>query len=217
MPRALLSSAAISDFRAQLCAVAERQFAEHGYPGVTLRALAAELGVSAMTPYRYFRNKEEIFAFVRAAGFRRFADEQVAASAANRDPLARLAALGRSYLGFARREPHAYRIMFEMNPLGTGDGYTELATQQMRGWQPLQHAVAVAVAAGALQGDPEQLAHVYWAAWHGLSSLDLAGTYAFMGQDVDAVAQCLMRTLVTGSQPSKRPAHIRATRRSTRR
>ena len=108
--------------------------------------------------------------------------------------------------------------MFEMNPLGTGEGYTELATQQMRGWQPLQDAVAAAVKAGALQGDPTQLAHVYWAAWHGLSSLDLAGTYTSMGQDVDAVAHCLMRTLITGGQPPGRPIpRIRATRRPTRR
>ncbi len=40
---------------------------------MTLRALAAELGCSPMTPYRYFENKAELFAVVRADAFRRFA------------------------------------------------------------------------------------------------------------------------------------------------
>ena len=65
MPRPALSQTEIADYRDEICAVAERLFAEQGYPGVTLRAIATELGVSAMAPYRYFRGKEDIFAAVR--------------------------------------------------------------------------------------------------------------------------------------------------------
>ena len=39
-----------------------------------MRALAEDLGCSAMTPYRYFHDKQEILAAVRAAAFDRFAD-----------------------------------------------------------------------------------------------------------------------------------------------
>ena len=51
MPR-ILSDADVADFRARLCAAAEDQFAEHGIEAVTMRQLAAALGVSPMTPYR---------------------------------------------------------------------------------------------------------------------------------------------------------------------
>ena len=53
-----LSPAEVDAFRARLCAVAERRFAERGADGVSMRQLADELGCSAMTPYRYFSDKE---------------------------------------------------------------------------------------------------------------------------------------------------------------
>jgi AcrR family transcriptional regulator len=153
-----------------------------------------------MTPYRYFRGKEDIFAAVRAGAFRRFADAQERAYAAERDPERRLRALARSYLVFAGDEPHAYRIMFEMNPLGSGEQYPELAEQQIRGWQPLERAVAAAVDAGVLAGDPTHLAHVFWAGIHGVVSLHLAGTYELIGEDVEHVAEAMERTLFEGNR-----------------
>src|SRR5688572_10390172 len=200
MPRAALSDSQIADRREQLCQVAERLFAEQGYPGVTLRALAAELGVSAMTPYRYFRGKEDIFAAVRASAYRRFADSQERAYAAEDDPEMRLRALARDYIAFAAAEPHAYRIMFEMNPLGNGAQYPELAAEQIRSWQPLLRAVTGAVDAGVLAGDPKHLAHVFWAGIHGVVSLHLAGTYALIDEDVEHVAEAMEKTLFAGNR-----------------
>ena len=200
MPRTALSDADIADFREQLCAVAERLFAERGYPGVTLRALAAELDVSPMTPYRYFRDKADIFAAVRAAGFRRFADSQEAAFATESDPERRLRAMARSYVDFARREPHAYRIIFEMNPLQDVDQYPELVAQQIRGWEPLLRAVGAAIEAGLLAGDATHLAHVFWAAVHGVASLYLAGTYTIFDEDVDHIVDLMETTLFEGNR-----------------
>jgi len=73
MPR-VLSESDVADFRERLCEVAEKLFAEKGPDAVTMRQLAAELGVSPMTPYRYFADKEDILAAVRTNGFNRFAE-----------------------------------------------------------------------------------------------------------------------------------------------
>ena len=200
MPRTALSDAEIADFREQLCGVAERLFAERGYPGVTLRALAAELDVSPMTPYRYFRDKADIFAAVRAAGFHRFADAQESAFAAESDPERRLRALARSYVEFARREPHAYRIMFEMSPLQDMARYPELVAQQIRGWEPLLLAVGAAVDAGLLAGDATHLAHVFWAGVHGIASLYLTGAYTLIQEDVDHIVDLMETTLFEGNR-----------------
>jgi len=216
VPRAALSDAAIADFREQLCAVAERLFAERGHPGVTLRALAAELGVSPMTPYRYFRDKDDIFAAVRAAGFHRFADAQEAAYAAESDPERRLRRMARSYVEFARREPHAYRIMFETNPLTGIERYPELVAEQIRGWEPLLRAVGAAVDAGLLAGDASHLAHVFWAGVHGIASLDLAGTYALIHEDVDHIVDAMETTLFEGNRARPKPARVQQRRRAAR-
>jgi len=73
MPR-ILSQSDVADFRERLCVAATRMFDARGPEGFTMRELAAELGVSAMTPYRYFKDKEDILAAVRARAFNRFAD-----------------------------------------------------------------------------------------------------------------------------------------------
>ena len=73
MPR-YLTEQDIADFRAELCRVATERFARFGYEGVTMRQLAEALGCSPKTPYRYFKDKADILATVRAQAFGKFAD-----------------------------------------------------------------------------------------------------------------------------------------------
>ena len=73
MPR-YLTEQDIADFRAELCKVATERFARYGYEGVTMRQLAEALGCSPKTPYRYFKDKADILATVRAQAFAKFAD-----------------------------------------------------------------------------------------------------------------------------------------------
>ncbi len=90
MARAALLPADIATTRERLATAATKLFARHGYDAVTMRAVAAELGVSAMTPYRYLGGKDELVALVRAQAFTRFAEALEAATAPARDPIARL-------------------------------------------------------------------------------------------------------------------------------
>ena len=78
MPR-YLTEQDIADFRAELCKVATERFARFGYEGVTMRQLAEALGCSPKTPYRYFKDKADILATVRAQAFDKFADALEAA------------------------------------------------------------------------------------------------------------------------------------------
>ncbi|MBO9601123.1 MAG: TetR/AcrR family transcriptional regulator [Novosphingobium sp.] len=48
--------------RAAIVAVAQRHFQEHGYGGVSMSAIAAELGGSKTTLWTYFASKEDLFA-----------------------------------------------------------------------------------------------------------------------------------------------------------
>jgi AcrR family transcriptional regulator len=174
MGRAALTVEELGAFRRRAVAAATGLFAERGYRGVTLRSLAKELGVSPMTPYRYFENKEELFAMVRTEAFRRFADAQRDAVAGVEGPEDALRMLGRAYVSFALDEPDAYHIMFELlqAPAGT---YPELDAEQARSFSYLHAAVKAGVDAGILEGDSLRRAHYLWAQVHGLVSLHLAG------------------------------------------
>ena len=69
MPRVLTEND-IADFRERLCELATRIYVERGPENFNMRLLAAEMGVSAMTPYRYFKDKDEIVSSIRARASR---------------------------------------------------------------------------------------------------------------------------------------------------
>lgn len=173
MPRAALSLEQIEVFRDRAISAATALFAELGYEAVTMRALAAKLGCSPMTPYRYFDNKEELFAQVRREAFTRFADRQCAAGDGLRGA-ERLARLGQTYVEFALDDPGAYRIMFELEQPSSGE-YPDLDAEVARSFSYLHCSVEEAVDDGSLSGDPLTLAHLMWARVHGIVSLHLAG------------------------------------------
>lgn len=180
MPRAALQDDDIAAFRARATAAAMKLFAERGYDGVTMRALADELGVSAMTSYRYLRGKDELFALVRAEAFRRFGDALAASAGRVTDPIQRLLRLKRAYVQFALDEADAYRIMFEVRaPDGDGDAGTpadaDVDRESKRAFGFLHDAVRAAVDGGALAGDALAIARLLWASTHGLVSLYLSG------------------------------------------
>jgi AcrR family transcriptional regulator len=204
MPR-VLSEADVADFRDRLCEAAERLFAEQGPEAVTMRQLAAELGVSPMTPYRYFRDKEDILAAVRTSGFTRFAESLERAREGEAEPLARGAAVGAAYVAFAFENPHTYKLMFDLNQPHEAD-YPELVAAGLRARETMSGYVKDLISAGALTGDPQQIGLMMWAAIHGVVVLELAGKLppgAAPGL-IDSLGEALMRGL--SPQAKTRPA-----------
>ena len=198
MARAALTHDEIESFRDSICETATRLFAEHGYGGVTLRAIAADLGCSPMTPYRYFADKQAIFTAVRAAAFERFGTALCAASGSP-DAEERLRALGSAYVRFALEESHAYRIMFELDqPAIIVD--QDLLSAEGNSWSELRGAVVYAVEQQVIEGDVDVLAHCYWAALHGLVSLHLAGKLQ-LGRALEELVPPMLRAVVDGTRP----------------
>lgn len=173
MPR-VLSEADVADFRERLCEAAERLFAEKGPEAVTMRQLAAELGVSPMTPYRYFQDKEDILAAVRTNGFNRFAEALELAYDSVDGARAKGAAVGDAYLKFAFEHPQTYKAMFDMNQPHE-ENYPDLVAAAMRSRQTMTHYVKDLVADGVLAGDADEIGRMFWAAAHGAVVLELAG------------------------------------------
>ena len=185
MPRAALSQDQVDEFRDALCAAATRLFAEHGYEGVTMRALAKDLGCSPMTPYRYFENKAAIFETVRIAAADRFADAIDGAVKQHARHEERLVAMTHAYVGFAVEEPDAYRIIFELDRSRRPEAVT---VEETRSWFIMKTAVTEAVEDGVLVGDPNVVAHLLWSGLHGIVALHLAGML-HLGLDLDSLVE----------------------------
>jgi AcrR family transcriptional regulator len=204
MPK-ILTPNDVLQFRQRLCDLALKAFAEQGVEGMSLRGLAAAAGCSRTTPYRYFKNKEDILAAVRQAQFQRMADEQEVARHVS-DPDERLVALARAYLSFAMATPDAYRVMYSVAQQDE-QRYPELVRQINRAQQPMMTAVDEAIENGFIKGDPINIVHVLWAGLHGIISLHLSDKL-HMGRDIEELAEVMIRSLsrAVASKPSAQPA-----------
>jgi AcrR family transcriptional regulator len=168
----VLSEADIEAFRGRLCDIAEEKFAALGPDGVTLRDLAAAMGVSPMTPYRYFADKDAILAAVRARAFTRFSEAMEAAEAAAEKK--RGAFTGSAYINWALKHPAAYRLMFDTQQ-PTAGAYPELVAATARSREMMTAYWKRAKARGRFKGDVEQAGLMMWSAMHGAVMLELAG------------------------------------------
>ena len=170
MPR-ILSQSDVADFRERLCVAATRMFDARGPEGFTMRELAAELGVSAMTPYRYFKDKEDILAAVRARAFNRFAEALENALLVEPEDEG---AVYRAYVSFAFGEPAAYKLMFDLTQPDE-NLYPDLVRANARARTTMTDYVRHMIDAGKFVGDAGLIGHVFWAVLHGAIVLKLAG------------------------------------------
>ena len=173
MPR-VLTETDIAGFRERLCELATRIFVERGPDNFNMRLLAAELGVSAMTPYRYFKDKDEILSAIRARAFGRFADQLERALDIPGSPPEKSAAVGRAYIRFALEEQTCYRLIFDFTE-AKGAPVPELAHAEARARATMTDHVRMMVDAGYYEGNPELIGHIFWASLHGAVVLHLAG------------------------------------------
>ena len=176
MPREL-SASEIDDFRDKLCDAALQIFAEKGVEGLTLREVATRLSVSPMTPYRYFRDKDDILAAVRARAFNDFAQALENAVSRGKDPIEQSRAAGEAYVDFAFNNAEAYRLMFQVRQEDeeAKDPNLQLALERARA--TMSYHVKRLIDAGVLEGDPELIGYVFWAALHGVVTLELSGNF----------------------------------------
>jgi len=175
MPK-VLSHEDVADFRQRLLDSAARRFAEEGVAGISLRRLAGDLGVSPTTPYRYFHDKDEIVAALRAQAFDHFAAslERAYDRSAAQDPMLRAQAVSRAYIDFALADPGAYRLMFD-TAQDDDARYPDLARAGERAKRTMTRHVDAMIQQGILDGDASLIGHIFWSAIHGLLMLRLAG------------------------------------------
>jgi AcrR family transcriptional regulator len=185
MPKTL-SQEDLEAFRTRLCNIAEKLFAAHGPDGVTMREMADALGVSSMTPYRYFKDKDDILAAVRTRAFNRFAAAMESARAKPHP--------GNPYLDFALANPAAYRLMFDVSQ-PTYAEYPELVQAMERARLTMGGGLRELAASGRFSGDVELAAYVYWSTMHGAVMLELAGLLEGSKLDARKIAQPAVEAL----------------------
>ena len=148
--------------RAEIVRVALGILEREGPEGVTMRAIAEQLGIRAPSLYKHFADKEALEVAMMAVGLDVFATafEAAGAAAAPRD---RIRALGRTYRHWGLAHPHLYRLLTDL-PLPRADLPAGLEARAAR---PIVEAF----------GGDADLARAGWALAHGLTLLEIAGRF----------------------------------------
>jgi len=99
------------DLKASLIEAANTILQRDGADSLSLRSIAAEVGVSHMAPYSHFKNKKELVQAITADGFRCLAEAMEHDSEGMTKPEDLILSYGTSYLEFAVQNPQLYRLM----------------------------------------------------------------------------------------------------------
>lgn len=149
--------------------------AKGGLQGLSMRALAERVGVSATAIYHYFEGKQDLIDRVVRMGFERFGDYLERGMAVHpKGSRKRISALGDAYLRFALENQAYFRVIFSIQPqhersmrdLPAGGGY-----------HLLRQSVVDAMEAGTIRrADPDLMSLYLWSLVHGLVTLVLSCT-----------------------------------------
>lgn len=99
------------DLRAAVLKAAASEIERRGFETLSLRELAASIGVAHSAPYRHFADRDALLAALAAQGF---AELLTRYKDGGRDtaPDVRLRACGQAYLELATDRPQLFRLMF---------------------------------------------------------------------------------------------------------
>ncbi len=147
--------------------------AEGGIDALSMRAVAARIGVSATAIYHWFENKEALVDRVVAHGFER--SEAYLWKAIEGLPVGsvdRVAALGEAYIRFALENEQYFKVIFAIQPRAPrhiddvpGHG----------GYRVLRQCVVDAMEAGSIRrADPDLVVLFLWSVVHGLVTIFMA-------------------------------------------
>jgi AcrR family transcriptional regulator len=111
------------DLKTALIEAAELLIKEKGIEELSLRTIAAKVGVSHMAPYSHFKNKSELFQAVAASGFIELGERMQVIKQDLEDPKELILLYGVEYIKFASSNPQLYKLMLKQtHPEQFSDG-----------------------------------------------------------------------------------------------
>ena len=115
MPRQPRSPAEIEQIKQSILDQALDLIVEEGFEGFSMRKLAGRLGVTAVTIYSYYLNKDELYLAIITRGFAQLYERCLSAYDSIQDPLDKFRAVLQAYVDFGFGETNVYNLMFTLS------------------------------------------------------------------------------------------------------
>jgi AcrR family transcriptional regulator len=189
------------DLRDRVLGVAVGLLADQGVAGFTTREVARQARTSTPAVYELFGDKGGLVREVFFEGFR-LLDRALAELAPTSDPRADVAAVAVAFRAFTVAHPVLAEVMFSRPFADFDPGPDELAA----GAAVREFCVARVrrcVAAGVLEGDPVDIAHVIVALAQGLARQETAGWLGRSPVSVGRRWDLAVRAVLDGLTPAR--------------
>lgn len=154
-------------------AAAYQLLQDEGARAITMRKLATRIGISAMTAYRYYADKDALLLDLKGLIGEGFAQVLRAAAEQETEPLERLRAAGFAYLDFALDHEQDYRLLFDIY-IEAAPALADKPHFAKASWFFLI-ALLESCAPEAAEKELSDTAHFIWSTVHGLAMLHLSG------------------------------------------
>lgn len=150
---------------------------ERGLENLSLRAIAARVGVSHTAPKNHFDGLKGLLTAIAAVGFRRHAAEMRRGAEAEPPGKARLDAACNGYVRFALENPALFRLMFSRTLCDHGDPDLQAAARDSYGvLRGISHGLDWDKADAP--GSPWRTEWMLWSMVHGYATLLIEGQIA---------------------------------------
>ena len=185
------------DLRNALLAKAQTLLERDGPAVLSFRGIARAVGVSQTAPYNHFPDKEHLLVALATIGLSELKARQIAAAAASQ-PEARLEAIGRAYIHFARENPQMYRLMFG-ETISEWHRHPAAVAAKHDCFQPAREAWADELRShqDTSPAEAETAAIAGWSVVHGLAMLMIDGVLQ-EGSDDEALITAVIRWHLRG-------------------
>jgi AcrR family transcriptional regulator len=163
--------------RTRILNVAKTIHARLGEDHLSMRRIAARLGVTAPAIYHHFLNRDAILEAISDEGFERLVTRLERLTRQRRRVPECLDVLV-AYREFALDEPHLFAVMFLARRLRARQFPDDFAARRSAAFSLLADRVTAAITAGELRDDDaNEVALTLWAHAHGLVLLQRAGRF----------------------------------------
>lgn len=210
------------EVRAQIKQLAEAQLAEVGPAGLSLSAIARELGLSGPALYRYFASRDALLTALVVDAYADLADtleRAVSTAPPGQSPLERALS---EYRAWGLAHPHRYRLLYQPPVPGfdpNDPALVHAAARSMKillgtlmntgaaadgssGTGVVSDVLAAPFSAWAadleIDASPQAILRgvLMWSRLHGFVSLEIAGNFALMAPETDALFAVELRDLM---------------------
>jgi AcrR family transcriptional regulator len=176
---------------------------ELGEEGLTMRAIAARLGVSSTVLYQHFDSKAAILREIELYGIRMLRERLMVAEGPT--PTEHLVAMSECYVNFALANPWLYRVLFTGHVIDWDELDPEQRDELLGPLTIVREFLETGKRTGRLGPslDVEHAAMTLWAAMHGVATMLLDGRISaahpvFPVHDVGRFVRAYVESVVRG-------------------